>query len=97
MLNKRSQRQQQKISSLTGMVFELKKSTLVEQQSADNLSLNFDDDVLNVVRNEVMNHSRANQGRRYTESVKQFALTMFYYSPQAYEYLCSVLFPTAHL
>ena len=30
------------------------------------------------------------QGRRYDEEVKKFALTLNFYSPRAYEYICGV-------
>ena len=30
-------------------------------------------------------------GRRYSDNVKEFATTLNYYSPKAYEYVCSVL------
>ena len=39
--------------------------------------------VLNDVRNRVVEK----RGRRYSDTVKRFALTVFYYSPRAYNFL----------
>lgn len=90
-LTKRSSRQQKKITQLGELLAELKSKRLLEQEPADVISKCFDSTVLELVQNELGNKDRKKEGRRYSDTVKQFALTIFYYSPQAYEYCRTVL------
>ena len=41
--------------------------------------------------NEALNAGRAKKGHRYSASLKEFALTLHYYSPQAYDYCRTIL------
>lgn len=89
-LQKQAQRQRVKIDKLNDLVSELKAQHLLEQEPADVIANCFDSTVLDIVRNELQNQSRRKGGQRYSDSVKEFALTLFYYSPQAYEYCRSI-------
>ena len=44
-----------------------------------------------VIKNELKNTKVAARGRRYSALVKQFAFTLFFYSPRAYEFVRSHL------
>lgn len=44
-----------------------------------------------LLQDERRNKNKSFQGRRYSEEVKRFAVTMHYYSPKAYEY-CRLAF-----
>lgn len=90
-LSKRDERQKKKIKGLNDLVLELKEKHLIEREPADILERCFDGDILDLVRNEFLNQSKGKEARRYSDTVKQFAMTVFYYSPQAYEY-CRTMF-----
>ena len=90
-LKKKTQRQESKIKILSDLINDLREQRLIERQPADMLSNSFDSTILDLVKNEFQNHSKDPKGHRYSQSVKQFALTLFYYSPQAYEYCRSIL------
>jgi hypothetical protein len=90
-LNQRNKLQQQKINHLSELVAELKHKNLLEQEPADILTKCFDGTILQVLKNELNNEGKAKGRRRYSQEVKQFALALFYYSPQAYEY-CRTIF-----
>ena len=76
---------------MNDLLNDLKEQQLIETQPADILSNAFDSTIIELVKNEFQNQSRDNKGHRYSETVKQFALTLFYYSPQAYDYCRTIL------
>lgn len=39
-----------------------------------------------IFKNQIKNAARKAKGRRYTNEIKQFALTLHYYSPKAYAF-----------
>ena len=90
-LSKKCERQHQKLCQLNDLVADLKQKKLIENEPADALTNYFDATVLELVKNEFLNHKRTKSGCRYSDSVKQFALTLFYYSPQAYDYCRTIL------
>ena len=90
-LRRKANRQQQKIKELDDLLTELKNKRFLEQEPADVIATCFDSTVLELITNELQNQSRKSGGQRYSETVKQFALTLFYYSPRAYEY-CRTVF-----
>ena len=40
-----------------------------------------------LVQNQLKNQCRKNTGKRYTDEIKKFSLTLHFYSPQAYEFV----------
>lgn len=56
------------------------------------LTNNFDDLKLECILNEYRNQNVTKTCRRYTLHIKQFALTLYFYSPKAYEFLRETLF-----
>ena len=94
-LQKQKSRQNKKIERLCDLISDLKQNHLIETEPADVIASCFDSTVLDIVANELKNQKRKAGGHRYSETVKQFALTLFYYSPQAYEY-CRTIFTLPH-
>lgn len=39
-----------------------------------------------IFKNQIKNAARKAKGRQYTNEIKQFALTLHYYSPKAYAF-----------
>ena len=73
------------------MIEELKTRQLLESDAANLITNSFSGVKLAVMQNELNNANRVAKGCRYSDEVKQFALTLHYYSPRAYEYCRSIL------
>ena len=84
-----------KISKLGELlhVHELEEKQLIEGDTANLLAQSFSGTILDIFKHEQVSCSRSTYGRRYPEAIKQFALTLHYYSPQAYEYCKTITFP----
>lgn len=80
---------------LKDLLTDLKSKKLLETEPAAVIEQCFDGNILEVVKGELCNSTKKPQGRRYSSSVKQFAVTLQYYSPQAYEY-CRKIFSLPH-
>lgn len=83
-------RKEKKICSLKNLLKDLKEKNLLESDPAMVIEKCFDGNLLDIFKGEMDNVSKAPKGRRYSQSVKQFAATLHYYSPQAYEFCRSV-------
>ena len=79
-------KQGKKIESLKTLLSELKAKQLLQIEPATIIEQCFDDKIIDIIQNEYKNHPRHEKGRRYSNEVKHFALTLHYYSPQAYEF-----------
>lgn len=90
-LSRKCQRKETKIIQLSELISDLKRRKLIDSENGDLLTNSFGSTILDLVRNEFANHNRNKSGCRYSETVKQFALTLFYYSPQAYEFCRTTL------
>ena len=69
----------------------LTQKLLLCQEDAELLSAKFDGVQLAIFRDTKNNASRVPRGRRYADVVKEFATTLGYYSPKAYEYVRSII------
>lgn len=90
-LARRSSRQRAKIGELSDLIRQLRDKQLLESEPAEVLAKCFDSTVLDLLQDQVSNKKKSKEGRRYSQQVKQFALTLYYYSPQAYAY-CRKIF-----
>lgn len=90
-LNSSLRRQKLKVLELKTLLSDLKAKNLLERDPAAVIEQCFDGNILNIITNELSNSAKANQGKRYSQAVKQFATTLHYYSPQAYNYCRSIL------
>ena len=68
---------------------------LILKQEADLMHNNFDGINLVLFQNVMKNSKRTAQGRRYSDEVKEFAVTLQYYSAKAYTYVRKLL-PLPH-
>ena len=89
-LQQKTRRQGQKITKLTDLINELQNKNLIEQEPATVMQQCFDGNLLQIFSHELKHKDTARKGRRYSDELKKFALTLHYYSPQAYEYAKSI-------
>lgn len=80
-LGNRARRKEIKVNQLKDLLTDLQKQHLLETDPATIMERCFDGSVVELVKNELTNAGRSSYGRRYSQEVKQFALTLHYYSP----------------
>lgn len=90
-LTKSIQRKKTKITNLKTLFQILKDKNILAENDAFKLSYEFNDLLVPLLQNDKRNKNKSCQGRRYSEEVKRFAVTMHYHSPKAYEY-CRLVF-----
>ena len=90
-LQQRVRRRNVKIKNMTQLIDELKEKLLIKTEEASLLHNNFDGLQLSMFRNTLQNAQRLKQGKRYTETVKEFAITLYFYSPRAYNFVRGLL------
>ena len=77
-----------RLTSLKATIRVLRQDKLVDGDLAKMLKNRFDNPIVSdLFSNEVVNGSRKRKGRRYSNEVKRFCLTLNYYSPRAYSFL----------
>ena len=86
-LQKKVIRQKKKIHSLKDVIADLKDKRLIGLEPAEFITNTFTGIKLGLFENELRNKDKTAKGCRYSDSLKEFAMTMHYYSPQAYRYL----------
>lgn len=79
------------IKNMKHLFNELKKKYVSDIDALNMLSREFEGMALNLFQNKIKNKSRSASGRRYSDEVKKFAVTLFYHSPKAYDYCRLVL------
>ena len=62
----------------------------LSNDSADVFVQNFNEMTIDLFKNQSRNNDR-NTGRRYDESMKEFAVTLHYYSPRGYRFVWKAL------
>lgn len=90
-LQRSIQRKEEHIKNMKHLFDELKKKYVSDIDALNMLSREFEGMALNLFQNEIKNKSRSASGRRYSDEVKKFAVTLFYHSPKAYDYCRLVL------
>jgi len=85
-LQRNVQRKKAQIKNMKQVFDELKKKYVSDRDILNVLSLEFEGMALNLFQNKIKNNARSASGRRYSEEVKRFAVTLYYHSPKAYEY-----------
>ena len=89
-LQQKTRRQNTKIETQSELIADLKQRNLLDDDVAAMLDENFSGITADLLKSELKNQHRDPRGRRYTDEVKKFALTLDFYSPRAYEYLRKV-------
>ena len=90
-LHNKTYKQQSSLNALKDLLSKLQSKNLLGEDQVAVMEKCFDGQALDLFQSEAANHRREPCGRRYSQSVKQFAATLFYYSPQAYRYCRSIL------
>lgn len=67
------------------------KTKMLNHDSYTILKKSFSGLTLSMLENEIKNHDRKAPGRRYSDDIAKFAITLHFYSPAAYEFVRSVL------
>jgi hypothetical protein len=76
---------------MTDIIHELRQKLIFTPDDAENMHAKFDAIQLSIFRDTKNNVSCAPNGRRYSDDVKEFATTLNYYSPKAYQYVRSIV------
>ena len=74
------------------MITVLKNRKWISESNASNLEDQFSGITKEIFKNQMKNNDRGACGRRYSDEFKQFALTVNFYSPKAYNFLRKVFF-----
>jgi hypothetical protein len=83
-LKQKVKRKEAKIASLLEVV---KEKNMLNQGQLDLLKLNFGEQTFTLIENELNTLDKDKHGLRYSEQLKQFAVTLHFYSAQAYDFL----------
>ena len=83
--NRKLKRRNKKIKNMNDLINELKKHNKITIDAGDILSQEFSGLSLEIIKNIQMNQKHQAKRHRYSNRLKQFAVTLFYHSPKAYE------------
>ena len=72
---------------MSGLVQHLKKENKLKKDVARILEHEFSGLSLELVKNLSINQHKSPHGQRYSDIAKQFAVTLYYHSTKAYEYV----------
>ena len=89
-LKQKVRRKESKIQSLKSLVDKLEEENLLASDAAYIIKQNFSGLKSELFGSELKNQNRSPKGHRYTDEVKEFALTLNFYSPRAYDYVRSL-------
>ena len=90
-LQQQIRRSKTKMTKMADIINDLQENLIIKGETADELHTTFDKLQLSIFYNTKNNNSTSPCGRRYTNDVKEFALTLNYYSPKAYQYVRSII------
>ena len=69
----------------------LKDKLVMNSKEAESLLSTFNDTQLGCLYNFRDNVKCPHSGRRFSDEIKEFALTLYFYSPKAYKYVRSIV------
>ena len=90
-LQQKVRREKKKNKSLSDIIDDMKSQGLLNSDTSAILKESFSGLSSEIIMNHFKNKDKSTQGHRYSEEVKQFALTVHFYSPRAYQYLRPIL------
>lgn len=76
---------------MESIITHLHKKLIISTEQAGILHAAFDNLQLSVFQDAKENLTCAPTARRYSDEVKEFALTLYFYSPKAYRYVRSII------
>ena len=71
---------------MKGLMIKLKQTKLLSQESRSSLTTNFGHMTTELFRNEAKNNGRSS-GSNYSDEIKEFAISLRFYSPKAYKFV----------
>ena len=74
-------------SNINKLLETIKDQNLINQGQLDLLRLNFWENTFILIENKLKSHNVDKHGHCYSNDVKELAVTMHFYSPQAYDFL----------
>lgn len=86
-LQKRLKRRDLKIKNFKSLLANIKKNVPASDEIISILKENFDGITLNLLLHERKCKMLGKQGVRYTNTMKDFSKTLYFYSPKAYAYV----------
>lgn len=95
-LKKRLFRRTERITSMKSLIKYLANNKHDTEGMTEVLKTNFNGFSFEVLKNELKNNRVSACRRRYSTSIKQFAFTLFFYSPRAYEFVRNQLYLPHH-
>lgn len=76
---------------MTDLLKSIGEQKLLEEDELALLRNNFGGMAQHTFRNQLSNSRGSTRKRKYNQQIKQFALTLHYYSPKAYDYVRTIL------
>jgi len=64
----------------------MKQKGLLDSETESMITNKFDGMFLELFKNQLKNEKHKIEGQRYSNEIKQFAMTLNYYSPKAFNY-----------
>ena len=89
-LQQKVRRKNEKVKTLTTALDEANKKNLLHEDAVRKIKNNFPGMDGEVIANHLTNKERIPQGRRHSDEVKKFSLTLNFYSPKAYDFLRNI-------
>ncbi len=90
-LQQQLRRSKKKIGNMADIINNLQDDLVIKSKIADRLHTSFNTLQLSIFHNAKNNTTISPTGRRYTDDIKEFALTLYLYSPKAYQYVRSII------
>ena len=90
-VNQKIRRQKKKISNLCGLIKHLRKENQITKDASSVLEHEFSGISLELIKNIHSNQSNKAKAQRYSETTKQFVVSLYYHSQKAYNYVCKML------
>ncbi|CAB4014005.1 THAP domain-containing 1-like [Paramuricea clavata] len=89
-LQQQLRRSKQKVKTMNEAIKVLEERSLITSKEAESLQSTFENKHLQFLYN-FKNLKASPSGRRYSDEIKEFAVTLYFYSPKAYKYVRSII------
>ena len=90
-LQQQLRRSKKKIGNMADLINNLQGDLITKSEIANRLHSSFDTLQLSIFHNAKNNTTVSPTGTRYTDDIKEFAMTLHYYSPKTYRYVRSII------
>ena len=90
-LQQQLRRAKQKAKTMDDVITKLKQENIINAKEAEAMHSSFENTQLHFLYNFRDNMKAAPSARRYTDEIKEFSVTLHYYSPRAYKYVRSII------